>query len=289
MIRKDGIDILVDLAGHTNGGRLGVFTRKPAPVQVTAWGFAHGTAVPEIDYFFADPVAVPENERCHYAERIYDLPSIVTYRPPVEYGQKGTSPLPYWSNEYITFGSFSRYEKASDDFLATVAAILKAVPNSRMVFKDHAMRRPYSIKRIREKLGVDPARLTFGISTPHHEHLASYQSVDMFLDPFPHGAGVVTLECLWMGVPILTRYGPQPAGRTASSVLTAMGRTEWISRDAEGFVKNVVEWANRPHDLAAARKTLRDEFVASPVVAGYREAVENAFRNMWREWCSKPA
>src|SRR6185295_15122639 len=91
MIRQDQIDILVDLAGHTNGGRLNLFTRKVAPIQVSAWGFAHGTGCPDIDYFFADPVAVPPEDREHYAEQIYDLPCIVTYDAPHEYNLKGTS------------------------------------------------------------------------------------------------------------------------------------------------------------------------------------------------------
>jgi tetratricopeptide (TPR) repeat protein len=287
-IRKDGIDILVDLAGHTNGGRLGVFCRKPAPVQVTAWGFAHGTGVPTIDYFFADPVAVPESERPHYAERIFDLPSIVTYRPPVEYGIKTATPLPYYSNEFITFASFSRYEKLSDDCLAAFAEILRRVPDSRLFLKDHAYRRPYSVRRVLDALeGIDPSRVLFGIATAHHEHIGTYSRCDLYLDPFPHGSGIVALEVLFAGVPMVTLNGKQPAGRTASSVLTVMGRTDWIAKTREEYVEKAVEWAGRPADLAKARKTLSRELVESPVVQNYPKKVEEAFRLMWQEWCAK--
>lgn len=290
MIRKDGIDILVDLAGHTNGGRLGLFTRKPAPVQVTAWGFAHGTGCPEIDYFFADPVAVPPDERHHFAERIYDLPSIVTYRPPVEYGLRTATPLPFYSNEYVTFGSFSRFEKLSDKCLAAFAEILRRVPDSRLFLKDHSFRRPYSIRRVLAGLdGIDPARVIFGASTPHPEHLGFYSRCDIYLDPFPHGGGLVALEVLYAGIPIITRYGRQPAGRTASSVLTVMGRGDWIARTDAEYVEKAVEWAGRPADLAKARRTLSGELVGSPVVKDYHVAVEAAFAQMWREYCANPA
>jgi len=288
MIEADGIDILVDLAGHTNGGRLGVFCHKPAPVQVTAWGFAHGTGLPEIDYFFADPVAVPAAERPAFSERIYDLPCVVTYRPPTEYQIRETSPLPYWHNDYVTFGSFSRFEKLSDDCLAAFREILKQVPNSRLYLKDHSFKRPYSIRRVLNAMeGIEAGRVIFGGSTSHPEHLLEYQKVDMILDPWPHGAGVVTLETLYCGVPILTRYGTQPSGRTAASVLTVLGRTDWVAKDAAEYVAKAVEWAGRPHDLAAARKTLRAELVNSPVIAGYAGAVESAYRAIWREYCAK--
>jgi protein O-GlcNAc transferase len=260
LIRKDGIDILVDLAGHTNGGRLTLFTRKPAPVQVTAWGFAHGTGCPEIDYFF-------------------------------EYGMKPSSPLPYFTNEYITFGTFSRFEKLSDECLATFAEVLKRVPNSRMFFKDHAMRRPDNIRRILEAFDgfseIDSDRVQFGISTPHHEHMGAYARCDLYLDPFPHGSGIVALEVLYAGVPMVTLYGKQPAGRTASSVLTVLGRADWIARTKEEYVEKVVDLAGRPHDLAAVRKTLRADLVNSPVVKDYHAAVEEAYRRMWRVYCDK--
>lgn len=288
LIQSDAIDILVDLAGHTNGGRLAVFTRKPAPVQVTAWGFAHGTGVTEVDYFFADPVALPEAERPAYAERIFDLPCIVTYRPPEEYGIRATSPLPFYKNEYVTFGSFSRYEKLSEECLACFAEILRGVPDSRLYLKDHAYRRPYSIRRVLKALdGIDRKRVLFGTSTSHPEHMLEYQTADIILDPHPHGGGVVSMETLYAGVPLITKYGTQPAGRTASSVLTAMGRTDWIARTDAEYVAKAVEWANRPQDLAKARKTLREELLASPVVSGYPRAVEAAYRALWKEWVAK--
>lgn len=281
VIRKDRIDILVDLAGHTNGGRLALFTRKPAPIQVTAWGFAHGTGCPEIDYFFADPVAIPEDERKFYAEKIYDLPSIVTYREP-EYQLAPSSKLPYHANDYFTFGAYARYEKFSDDCVRTWREILLRVPDSKIELKDHAYRRPYSMKRILRLLeGIDPSRVLFSISTSHQDHMLAYQQADVILDPFPHSGGVVCMEQLYMGVPIVTMYGAQAGGRTTSSVLTAMGRTDWIARTREEYIEKAVEMTKDVRKLADLRKTLRSEFMSSPVIRGYPQAVEKAYYDIW--------
>jgi predicted O-linked N-acetylglucosamine transferase (SPINDLY family) len=286
LIRQDRIDILVDLAAHTNGGRLALFTRKPVPVQVTAWGFAHGTGIPEIDYFFADPIAVPPEERQHYAERIFDLPCIVTYLEPDGYNVNGTSPLPYYRNGFITFGSYARFEKLSNQCLATYGEILRHVPESRLHFKDHAFRRPYSIRRVRAAMpDITHDRLLFGISSTHPEHIQAYQQADLVLDPFPHGGGVVILEQCWMGIPVVTLYGTQAAGRTGASVLTAMGRTDWVARTPEEYVEKAVALANDIPQLAKARKTLRGEFMESAVVKGYVGQVEEAYRAIWGDWC----
>ena len=289
LIRQDRIDILVDLAAHTSGGRLGLFFRRPSPVQVTAWGFAHGTGLEEIDYFLADPIAVPEAERQHYTEKIIDLPCIVSYSPP-PYQVKGSSIAPFAGRDHFTFGSYARYEKLSDECLRCFAEILRRVPDAKLQFKDHAFLRPYSIRRVLSFMeGVDPKRLLFSISTNHVDHMLAYQQCDLCLDPWPHGGGVVSLEQLWMGTPVLTLRGNQPSGRTAASVLTVLGRTEWIAETPEEFVEKAVVMASGGSEtktMIASRKTLRDELVKSPVVAGYSQAAEQAYRKMWKEYCS---
>ena len=283
LIRKARIDILVDLSGHTGGGRLGLFTRRPAPVQATGWGFAHGTGLPEIDYFFADPVAVPVEERQHYAERVVDLPCIVTYDPPVEYNLDGVSEPPAVKNDHVTFGCFSRYEKLSQAYLATCQEVLLAVPNSRMEFKDNAFRRPGAVRHVLEVMdAVDPSRLSFRVGTGQQDHMLAYQRCDLILDPFPHSGGTCCLEQLWMGVPLVTRYGTQAAGRTASSVLTAMDRGDWIARSTEEYISIAVSLSERivAHPESKLRASLRQELLDSPVVKGYVAAVEDLYRGL---------
>lgn len=282
MIRADKIDILVDLAAHTGGGRLALFSRKPAPVQITAWGFAHGTGLPEIDYFFADPVSVPESERGNFSEKIYDLPSLLTYRvPPYDLSDGGRIPLQ--QNGFITFGVSSRYEKLSPECLKVFAEILRRVPDSVLRLKDMAYNRPYSIKRVTSLMpDIAPERLHFLIGTDHIEHMKAHRAADMALDPFPHCGGVVSLEQLYMGVPIVTLYGTQPSGRNTSSVLTAIGRTGWIAKTPEEYVEIAVALADDVKGLREARKSLRSELLNSPVVKGYREAVEKAYQDIWQ-------
>lgn len=289
-VRKDKIDILVDLSGHTGGSRLGLFTRKPAPIQATAWGFAHGTGVPEIDYFFADPVAVPEAERQHYAEKIVDLPCIVTFEPPPESELPAISAPPAEKNRYVTFGCYSRYEKLSTAYLATCQEILLEVPNSRMVFKDNAFRQPHAVGRVQRVMDrVNPRRLSFFAGSGQGDHMLSYQFSDLILDPFPHSGGTCCLEQLWMGVPIVTLYGTQAGGRTTSSVLTAMrnGRDSWIARTRDDYIRLAVDLSGAYRCLIDdARKTLRQELLDSPVCKGYVAAVENVYVALARSRCA---
>jgi tetratricopeptide (TPR) repeat protein len=287
MIRDDKIDILVDIAAHTSGGRLPIFVRKPAPIQVTAWGFAHGTGVPEIDYFFADEVSVPQEERQWFAEKIWDLPCLVTFRKP-KYVFKENSLLPYAGNGYITFGSSARYEKLSEACLRCFAKILHRVPDSVLRLKDSAYGRPYSIRRVLDIMkgfDIGRERIQFIIGSSHEEHLQGYRNSDLQLDPFPHGGGIVSLEQLYMGLPIITLYGTQCSGRNTASVLTCMGRGDWIARSEDEYVEKAVALANDIEMLRSARKTLRSELMDSPVVKDYCKVVERAYQAMWCKYC----
>ncbi len=151
-----------------------------------------------------------------------------------------------------------------------------------MEFKDHAYRRPFSMRRIMGLMdGIAPDRLLFSLATSHPDHMLAYQQADLCLDPFPHGGGVVGLEQLYMGVPILTLYGTQPAGRSTSSVLTAIGRPDWIARTPAEYIDKAVALAEDPRELAKARLTLRDELLKSPVVVGYVDKVEAIYKDIW--------
>ena len=131
---------------------------------------------------------------------------------------------------------------------------------------------------------IAPERLLFSISTGHQEHLQTYQQADIVLDPFPHTGGVVGMEQLYMGVPVVTLYGTQPAGRSTSSVLTAMGRNDWIAKSRDEYVEIAVAMAGDIPMLTKVRKTLRQELLDSPVVKDYPAAVEKAYREMWLKW-----
>jgi predicted O-linked N-acetylglucosamine transferase (SPINDLY family) len=242
--------------------------------------------VPEIDYFFADQVLVPEEDRQYFAEKIYDLPCALSYE---DVGQAGpgdepSEKIPFRQNGYITFGSSARYEKLSAECLKVFSEIMKQVPDAVLRLKDSAYRRPYAIRRVMENMpDVDPKRIQFLIGTNHPEHMHAYRAADLQLDPFPHGGGVVALEQLFMGLPVVTLRGKQPSGRNTASVLTAMGRTEWIAENEAQYVEIACRLADDVKTLRAARKSLRKELMDSPAIKGYREAVEVAYQDIWQQ------
>ncbi len=286
MIRADKIDILIDLSGHTGGNRLTLFTRKPAPIQAHGWGFAHGTGIPEIDYFLACPYSVPQAERQFFAEQICELPAIIGYTPP-DYGQPGTSPAPVSRDGIFTFGVFGRFEKYSPQAIEAWHKILLRTENSRLIVKDLMMRRPYCIKHIRKIMhDIDPKRILFMDNCSHTEQMLVYQNVDLVLDTFPHTGGVTALEILYMGVPIVTLYNGQVGGRTTAVALKAMGRQSWIAESINDYVTKAVKLASNRVELSKARGELRKELLDSPLCGPkYARVVEDAYRKMWLRYC----
>ena len=285
LIQQDEIDILVDLSAHSTGGRLGIFARKPAPVQVTAWGFALGTGLPEMDYFFADPVAVPESERVHFAEKIWDLPCLMTLDKSYLDDLGDNPTIPYHANGYITFGCFGRSQKVSGDYLSAVFRILRANMDARILFRDFSYHSPDAMRRMLHALaGIDPGRIAFASGPDSAEHIQAYQQCDVMLDPFPHTGGVSSMEQIYMGVPILTRYGKNVAGRLTASLLTAIGREEWIAADIPGYVAKAVALSLDIPAIDAARKNLRKEFARSPAMKDYVSEVEKAYAGMWEKY-----
>ena len=227
-----------------------------------------------------------------FAEKVWDLPCIVAYETPDEYELRGSSPPPVNRQDdgLFTFGCYSRFEKLSDEYLAACAQILERVPESRMLFKDRALRRPSSLRRLWAAMPtIARERIVPMLDTSHPDHLLSYQISDLILDPFPHTGGVACMEQLYMGVPIVTLYGTAPGARTTSAVLTAMnsGRTGWIAETIPDYVDLAVETQKDRQGLALARQSLRKELMACPVADGtYITHVEAAYRAMWAKWCA---
>ena len=288
-VRSDRIDILVDLSGHTEGNRLLVFARKPAPVQVTAWGHATGTGVRTIDYFLSDPVLVPQPERGLFAEEVFDLPCWLCYAAPAYL--PAVPGLPVLGGEPFTFGCINRVEKISERAIAAWGRILGQVPGSRLLLKDARLGDPGVGKRLLERLGqagIGPERVSLIGFTPHAEHLKAYHAVDMGLDPFPQNGGVSTAEALWMGVPVVALNGRTLSGRIGASILSALQMQDWVADSEEQYVDIAVAAARDLQGLANARAQLPARMAAS--VFGdqtrYTRAVEAAYRTMWRRWCA---
>lgn len=287
-IRADEVDILIDLSGHSAGNRLPVFARKPAPIQVTAWGHATGTGLPTIDYLFSDPVAVPKTVRGLFAEKIYDLPCLVTFDAPSD--APPVSELPATSRGVVTFGCFNRFNKVSPAVLDSWARILRLVPGARLLLKDVALDDPSlrdSVLRSLARHGIDADRIELRGRSSRHDHLDAFKNVDIALDPFPQNGGVSTWEALWMGVPVVAKLGNSLPSRLSGAILSALGLTDWIAKDAEDYVALAVRKASNLDGIAVLRKQLRQRIAASPAGNAmlYARAVEDAYRAMWHRWC----
>ena len=254
-IRADKVDILIDLSGHTDGNRLRTFARKPAPIQVTAWGHATGTGLPTIDYLFSDPVVVPAEVRHLLAEQVYDLPCAIIIEPPP--AELRSPEPPVTSNGYVTYGVFNRVSRFSDAAIGVWARILQSDVTSRLLIKDHLITEVSIQSMLLEKFaahGIAPDRISLMGSTSREEHLAAYQRIDICLDPFPHGGGVSSWEALHMGVPVVTRLGNGIAGRSGGAILSAIGMTDWIATDDDQYVD--IALRSTPDRLRTIRREL---------------------------------
>ena len=289
-IRRDRIDILVDLSGHSAGNRLGVFVLKPAPVQVTAWGYATGTGLKTIDYFLADPVVVEPGERALFAEEIVDLPCAFCYEAPPYIAEVG--PLPCAEGLPFTYGCVNRLEKVSDGIVRLWGRIFEAAPNARLLIKDRALDDPgfrhSLLARLKQLGGIASERVELLGRSLHAEHLKIFNRVDVGLDPFPHGGGVSTAEALCMGVPVVTLRGDTITSRLTASVLYELGLRDWVANTDDEYVEIAVRAARSTAALGRLRQGLRSRVRTSRFgdARQYTSAVEQAYRAMWRRWCA---
>jgi predicted O-linked N-acetylglucosamine transferase (SPINDLY family) len=287
-IQADGVDVLVDLSGYTTGNRMGVFARKPAPVQVTAWGSGTGTGLQTMDYFFADPVTIPENVRHMFAERVYDLPSVITMEP---ISEVRPSALPMLRNGFVTFGVFNRIDKISDEVLAVWSNLLRTMTGSKIVVKhlalDEAFLRDGLVGRFVAQ-GVPQDRVICMGSTERRDHLRAFENVDISLDPFPQNGGISTWESLYMGVPVIAKLGNGAPSRLAAAILKAVGLDDWVADDDDGYVAIAQKYAAMPSYLEKLRADLPAKIASSPAgnVTVYTQRVEAGYRQFWRDYCA---
>ncbi len=289
LIRTDGIDILVELSGHTSGNRLLVFARKPAPVQATYLGSLTTTGLTTIDYRLTDHFLSPPDSSEWFSEELIRLPGcFVCYRPPE--GAPPVAPLPASSRGEITFGSFNNLRKLTPEVVALWCRILHALPGSRLILKDRTLADPSQQARCRGAFaehGIAADRVELLPRTSAAEYLAEYGRVDIGLDPFPYNGCTTTCDAMWMGVPVVTLAGVMSYGRFGVSLLSNLGLTHLIAATPDAYVRIAVESAKKRKTLAALRAELRPRMAASLLCDAktFAQGVEQAYRDMWRRWC----
>jgi predicted O-linked N-acetylglucosamine transferase (SPINDLY family) len=289
-IRTDGIDILVDLSGHTAGHRLLVMARKPAPIQATWMGYLDGTGLDAIDYLITDEWTAPAAEGGRYfSETLWRLPEVYqcyrapSYAPPV-------GPAPCTCTGAVTFGCLNNLSKVNEAVVETWSAILDAAPGSRMLLKTNNLDDAPTLERTRERFasyGIAPDRLLLEGGSPHAEFLAAYRRVDIALDPFPYSGGLSTCEALWMGVPVVKLLDRRFLSRFGASFLAATGLECLLAETREDYIRIAAKLASDPARLLGLRSGLRERMAASTLCRGeiFTPQLETAYRTWWQRWC----
>lgn len=288
-IRRDEIDILVDLSGHTAGNRLLVFARRPAPVQVTWMGYAASTGLHAMDWLLTDAWLVPPDCDRFYREKIWRLPlSGACYALPEEAPPVGS--LPCRKTGSVTLSCFNNPIKITQPTMLAWGRILHQLPTARLILKYQGLHDPTTRQSISERLesvGIDPSRVELAGMSPLPEMLACYQSIDLALDPFPYTGGTSTILALWMGVPVVSLFGPTLASRQTYSILASAGLESLVVDNVDAYVERAVTLAQDQERLGELRAELRRRMVESPFCnpGKFMPTLGPAFRGMWRQWC----
>ena len=283
LVREDGIDILVDLCGHMEYERLRVFTKKPAPIQVTWLGSAWTTGLKAMDYALFDRFTAPEGTLAR--ETIIHLPgSYFAYQPPPV--NEELVPPPALVNGFVTFGYTGRTERLNHRTFRVWGELLQRLPTARLIldyppFSDLKTQAYY--RTLLGRYGVDTERVILRTSMNIFEGL---NDIDILLDSFPHSGGTMLMDAFWMGVPAVTLASRPPVGRLGTSMLTNLGLPEWVASTEAEYIDKACGFAADLRGLKALRLGMRERMKHSPLMdgPGFTRGVEAAYRRMFDRW-----
>ncbi len=285
-IRADGIDILIDIAGHTGHNRLGVFGGKPAPVAVTWLDYLGTTGLDSIDYRLTDAVSDPPgaSDALHSETLLRLDPVQWCWNPPSEVSVP--CPLPAIAAGHLTLGSFNNCAKITDATLALWVRLLAELPRARLVIVGVA---PGAAQvRVEEALADATGRVQLLPRLSPEAFRRAIAGVDIALDPLPFSGATTTLEALWQGLPVVTRPGATSASRSTASILTALRLDDWIAGDDDAYIAIVRRAGDSLMALADLRAHLPERLRRSPLCDAERftRALEHLLSDAWRDWCS---
>lgn len=289
-IRERGIDVLVELSGHSSGERLSALDRKPAPVVVTAIGYPNTVGHPAVDLRIVDSVTDPPGSDDACTERLARIdPCFLCYRPPESAPEPALPP----ADAPFTFGSFNLTSKAGPATLALWAGAMQAVAGSRLLVKSRSMGDVNARARLLARLaaaGIDASRVeAVPFTSTIDEHLATYARVHVALDTTPYNGTTTTCEALWMGVPVVTLAGDRHAARVGASLLAAAGLPELVAKDAASYVRIAAGLAEDRARLMALRTGLRSALRGSALLdePAWGARFHGALRAAWSQWCGR--
>lgn len=287
-VLADGIDVLVDLSGHTAGNRLPDLARRLAPVQATYLVYHGTTGLSSVDYRITDPYADPPGQtEPHYVEKLARMPHCVwCYRPASHEASRVTAER---RDEGITFASLNNLRKVSAPVVALWARILRAVPDARLVIAGAA--EGPALRAVLAQLAgsVDPARVECIRWLAPADFAALHARIDLALDAYPFNGGTTTIEAVARGVPVVSWSGRTAASRCGRTVLSNIGHAELVADGAERYVEAAVRLARDRARLSALKSGLPNRVRRSPLMdeARFVADLEDLYRRMWRSWCSE--
>ena len=289
-IRRLAIDIVIDLGGYGDAGRMPALAHRAAPVQIKWVGMQnHSTGLPEIDWFLTDRWETPEGHESLYSERLLRMPDgYICYSPPPY--APDVAPLPALSSGSITFGCLNNLAKITPRVIATWSRILSSLPNSRLLLKTHQFAEAPVAEELTARFaqhGIPPERLILVGKSPHREFLAEYNRVDLQLDPFPYSGGLTTCEALWMGVPTITLPGDTFSSRHSLSHLSNAGLADWVAHDPADYENLAIAKSSDLATLAHLRANLRARVASSPLCDAQRFG-RNLGQALRFAWAGRP-
>jgi protein O-GlcNAc transferase len=296
-IQADGIDVLVELSGHTADNRLEMLANRVAPVQVTYLGYPNTTGLVEMDYRLTDTISDPPGQtETLYTETLVRVDGgFLAYQPPAFAKELPVSTLPARQAGHVTFGSFNNLAKINEVVLDAWAAILEQVPGSAILLKARGLRNDSVKDRILAAFATRGIHGDHRIQLMGHErsatdHFQLYNQIDLALDTFPYNGTTTTCEALWMGTPVLTFAGETHASRVGASLLTHAGLGELVAKDRQGYIDSAVALGKDLGALATLRVGLRERFASSPAMDASRLArgLEKAYGEAWQAYCASP-
>ena len=289
-ITHDRIDILVDLCGHFSKNRLPVFSRRPAPIQVTYLGYPNTTGLSCIQYRLTDAITDPPNRDPYHSEKLIRLPPpFLCYRP-VE-NSPDVSSLPAETNGFVTLGSFNNLAKMNDNVISVWATILREVKHSKLLLKARPFIDSVTCKQFTKKFqqkGVSQDQLIFkSYDDSIKSHLKGYHHIDLALDPFPYHGTTTTCDALWMGVPVISLCGECHATRVGATLLSSIGMHDFIAHSEQEYIAKTVSICQNKQLLKAVRCKLRSLMQESDLMnaKGLTQNLESIYRKIWSDLC----
>jgi protein O-GlcNAc transferase len=287
LAREKGIDIILDLGGHGDGGRMVACANRLAPVQIKWVGMQnHSTGLAEMDWFLTDRWETPPSAETRYSERMLRMPDgYICYEPPPHAPPVG--PAPVLRNGHLTFGCFNNIAKITGLTITLWCEILRQIPDATLMVKAHQLAETDTARgfiRRFEHQGIATDRIRLEGPSSHRAFLNCYNQIDIALDPVPYSGGLTTCEALWMGVPTIALRGDTFAARHSTSHLSNAGFDDWVTRDAEAYIALAVSWSRSLDALIKLRGTMRSRVRQSALcdTARFGDALALALTHAWR-------